>query len=113
MKFMKLTLTLATFALAVASGASHYNLKLDSAQWAGDQQLKAGDYKVALVGDKAVFTSGKTVVEVPATLQKNDKKYSLTSYQATDSKIQEIDLGGTNTKIVFGSAGPAGAAGSK
>jgi hypothetical protein len=113
MKFMKLTLTLATFALAVASAASHYNLTLDSAQWAGDKQLKAGDYKVEVVGDKAVFTSGKTVVEVPATVQKSDRKYSLTSYQASDSKIQEIDLGGTNTKIVFGSTAAAGAAGSK
>lgn len=113
MKLMKLTLTLTTFALAVASAATHYNVKLDSATWAGDKQLKAGVYKVEVVGDKAVFTSGKTVVEVPATLQKNDKKYSLTSYQANDSKIQEIDLGGTNTKIVFGSAPAGGAAPSK
>src|SRR5580693_9121828 len=101
MKFVKLTLMLGTFALAVAS-AAHYNLKLDSAQWAGDKQLKPGDYKLEIVGDKAVFTSGKTVVEVPATVQQNSKKFSLTTYQASDSKIQEIDLGGTTTKIVFG-----------
>jgi hypothetical protein len=113
MKFMKLTLTVATLALAVASAASHYNLKFDSPTWAGGTQLKAGDYKVELVGDKAVFTTGKTTVEVPATVGKNDRKYPATSYQAVDSKIQEIHLGGTNTKIVFGSASGGGATGSK
>ena len=114
MKCTKLTITLAALALAAASAApAHYSLTLSTAQWVGDKQLKPGDYKVEVSGDKAVFKTGKTVVEVPATVQKNDKKYSLTTYQATDSKIQEIDLGGTTTKIVFGSSAPAGGAGSK
>ena len=104
MKFMKLTLTLAAFGLAVASAASHYSLKFDTAIWAGDKQLKPGDYQVELVGDKAVFKTGKTLVEVPATVQKNDTTYSVTSYESKDSKIEEIYLGGTNTRIVFGSA---------
>jgi len=108
MKYMKLTL-LAALALGVASAAT---LQLDNAQWAGDKQLKPGTYKVEVVGDKAVFTSGKTVVEVPATVQTNDKKYSHTSFSAVDSKIFEIDLGGTNTKIVLGPA-PAGTAAGK
>lgn len=102
MRLVQLTLGLATLALAVASAASHYNLKLDTAQWAGDEELKPGDYKVELVGDKAVFTTGKTVVEVPATTQKSEKKFSATTYQASGSRIVEIDLGGTTTKLVFG-----------
>jgi len=107
---MKLTkLTLATLTLSAAFAASsHYGLTLSSPQWVGDKQLKAGDYKVEFAGDKAVFKAGKTVVEVPATLQKSDQKYAHTSYESLDSKMKEIDLGGTNTKIVFGSA-PAGA----
>ncbi|SRR5579871_6438770 len=113
MKFTKLTLTLATFALAVASAASsHYNLRLDSAQWVGDKQLKPGNYKIEVSNDKAVFKTGKTVVEVPATVQQANQKYVRTSYASVNSKITEIDLGGTTTKIVLGSgsAGP-GAAG--
>ena len=104
MKFKKLTLTVATLGLAVASAASHYSLKLSTAIAVGDKQLKPGDYQVELVGDKAVFKNGKTVVEVPATVQKNDTTYSVTSYQSKDSKIEEIDLGGTNTRIVFATA---------
>jgi hypothetical protein len=113
MKFMKLTLTVATLGLAVASAASHYSLKLDAAKWAGDKQLKPGEYKVELVGDKVVFKTGKTVVEVPATVQKNDTTYSITSYESMDSNIEEIYLGGTNTRIVFGSVAAGEAAGGK
>ncbi len=112
MKCTKLTLTLATLALAAASAApSHYNLTLDTAQWVGDKQLKPGDYKVELTGDKAVFKIGKTVVEVPATVQKSDQKYLHTSYASEDSKIKEIDLGGTTTKVVFASGAAGTAAG--
>ncbi len=113
MKFMKLTFALTTLALSIASAASHYNLKLDTPAWAGETQLKAGSYKIEMVGDKAVFTMGKTVVQVPATVAKGEQKYSLTSYQSKDSKIQEIHLGGTNTKLVFGTIVAAGATGSK
>jgi hypothetical protein len=104
MRLVQLTLGIATLALAVASAASHYNLKLDAVQWAGSKELKPGDYKVELTGDKAVFTTGKTVIEVPAVIQKSGKKFSATTYQASGSKIVEIDLGGTNTKLVFGTA---------
>jgi hypothetical protein len=103
------TLTLATLVLAAAaSAATHYTLNLDTPQIAGDKELKPGEYKVEMVGDKAVFKSGKTVVEVPAALQKADKKYALTTYQSIDKKIQEIDLGGTASKIVF--VAPSGSA---
>jgi hypothetical protein len=106
------TLALATLALAAASAASHYTLNLDSTQFAGDKLLKAGEYKVEVAGDKAIFKSGKTVIEVPAALQKGEKKYALTTYQSIDKKIQEIDLGGTSSKIVFG-APASGSAASK
>lgn len=109
MRFMKLTLALGTLALA-ATAASH-SVKLETAKSAGDKQLKPGIYKVEVVGDKAVFTSGKEVVEVPVTVQTAAKKYSLTSVQSLDSKITAIDLGGTTTKIVFGSVPEGSAAG--
>jgi len=108
MKSIK-TLALATLALAAASAASHYTLNLDSTQFAGDKELKAGEYKVEVSGDKAIFKSGKTVIEVPAALQKGDHKYSLTTYQSIDKKIQEIDLGGTTSKIVFGTTASSAA----
>ena len=111
MKRMQLILTLVTLALASANAATHYNLKLATAQWAGDKQLNPGDYKLEIIGDKAVFTTGKSVIEVPAAIQKSDRKFSGTSYHASDSKIVEIDLGGTNTKIVFEPVSSGAAAG--
>ncbi len=105
MKFTKMTLGLATLALGVASAASSYSVKLYDPMWIGSTQLKAGEYKVEMQGDKAVFKIGKSVVEVPATLGKSDRKYGSTSFLSENSKLLEIDLGGTTSKIVF-SAGP-------
>jgi len=113
MKLVKLSLALATFGLAVATAASSYNVTLNSPTWVGETQLKAGEYKVQIVGDKAVFTSGKTTAQAPVTLGTNEKKFSLTSAQVLDSKIKEIDLGGTKTKVLFPAAAMGGASGSK
>jgi len=112
MKLMKMTVGLAALALGVASAASSYTLRLTNSLSIGGTQLKAGDYKVEMQGDKAVFKSGKTMVEVPATLGKSDQKFNFTSFIAQDSKLIEIDLGGTSEKILFGS-GAQMAAGSK
>ena len=93
---------LATLALGVAGAASTYSVKFYQPVTIGTTELKAGDYKVEMQGDKAVFKNGKTSVEVPATLEKSNTKYNFTSFTTADSKVSEIDLGGTNSKIVFG-----------
>jgi hypothetical protein len=113
MKLIKLTLTLATFGLAVATAASSYTVSLNSPTWVGETKLNAGEYKLQIVGDKAIFKSGKTTAESPVTVGTNDKKFSLTSAQVLDSKIKEIDLGGTKTKLLFPAAAMGGASGSK
>jgi hypothetical protein len=113
MKFLKLTLCLATFGLTVATAASSYNIKLNSPAWAGETKLDAGDYKVQIAGGKAVFKSGKNVTEVPVTVGTNALKYAFTSAEVVDSKIKEIDLGGTNTKLTFPAASSAGSSGSR
>jgi len=101
MKFSKFMLTLATFGLGVMSAASSYDVKLYDTVWIGATQLKAGEYKVQMLGDKAVFKSGKSVVEVPATMGTNDQKFNFTSLISVDSKLHEIDLAGTKAKILF------------
>jgi hypothetical protein len=112
MKFTKLMLTLATLGLGVMSAASSYNVKLYDSVWVGSTQLKAGEYKVEMVGDKAVFKTGKSVIEVPATMGTSDSKYNFTSLVSTDSKLHEIDLAGTKSKIMFSADAPS-ASGSK
>jgi hypothetical protein len=111
MNFPKVMFTLTTLALAAASAASVYTVKLYDPVWVGATQLKAGEYTVEMKGDKAVFKSGKTMVEVPATLGTSDKKYGSTTLVSSESKLHEIDLGGTKEKIVFGSEAPSANAG--
>jgi hypothetical protein len=103
MKFTKLMFAVATLGLGVASAASSYSVKFYDSVWVGGTELKAGDYKVEVQGDKAVFKTGKSVIEVPAALAASDKKYEFTSLVSVDKKLHEIDLGGTKSKIVFSS----------
>jgi hypothetical protein len=110
MKLFKLTLSLATLALGVASAASTYKVTIPSDTWAGDTQLKAGNYKVTVEGNQAVFTMGKQTVQVPATTETNTNKFSDTMLESSGTKLSAIDLGGTNTKIVFKSTKSGAAA---
>lgn len=112
MNLVKLTLSFGIFAVAVASAASPYNVALATPTWVGQTQLKAGEYKVELEGDKAVFKSGKKMVaEAPASTEQNPQKYPNTSLVSSGAKLREIHVGGTTVKIVLkDSAGgsPAG-----
>ena len=113
MTFTKLAFGLTTFALAVASAASTHSVTFTSPVWVGGTQLKAGQYTVEVTADKAVFKLGKSVVESPVTLEKADKKFGTTSSVVSDSKVMEIDLGGTTSKLIFAVGAGEGAASGK
>jgi hypothetical protein len=112
MKSIKLAFGLTTFALAMASAASSYSVNFATPVWVGGTKLNAGQYKVEVAGDKATFKSGKNVVELPVTQEKSERKFTLTTTTVSDSKVKEIDLGGSTTKLVFAS-GTEGAASGK
>src|SRR5215472_10424320 len=97
----KSILTLATFALAVASAASSYNVSFVQSVVVNGQTLKPGDYKIQVKGDKATLQRGREVTEVAVKVESNESKYSTTSVRMNGSQIEEIRLGGTNTKLVF------------
>jgi hypothetical protein len=101
MKLFKLSLGLATLALGVASAASTYKVVIPSDTWAGDSQIKAGSYKVTVEGSQAVFTMGKDSVKVAASVEKGAGKFGDTMLESSGGKLQAIDVGGTDTKIVF------------
>jgi hypothetical protein len=94
----------AVAALAVAS-AKTYNVKLYQTAYVSGTELKAGEYKVDVQDNKAVITSGKTVVEAAVKAETNGTKYGTTvvrmAAEGGKMKIQEIRLGGTNTRLVF------------
>ena len=104
---IKLGVLFTVIGLSLASGAKSYEISLASASKAGSLDLQAGDYKVAVTGTKVTFVSIKTgkSVETDATVQAAPKKFNLTLVDAEtvsgSSKIHEIDLGGTTTKVLF------------
>jgi len=92
--------------LSIAS-AKTYEITLDSAVKAGSVELKAGKYNLALMEDSKIrFTSANgQSVETSAKLSTVDKKFPSTQIDLKQlngvSQINEIDLGGTKTKIQF------------
>jgi len=113
MTFTKLAFGLTTFALAIASAASTHNVTFTAPVWVNGTQLKAGSYTVEVAADKAIFKMGKSVVESPVTTEKSDKKFGVTSSVVNDSRVKEIDLGGTTTKLIFAGEAGTGAASGK
>lgn len=104
MKAMKFIFVFAALALGAANAASGHSVDLKKPVTVGTAQLQPGSYKVEMQGDKAVFKSGKNVVEVPATLGKSDRKFGTNGIVTIGSQLVEIDLGGTSDKIVFSPA---------
>lgn len=67
--------------------------------------LKAGDYRL-LVGDgKVTFNIEKQSFEIPAKIETNSRKFDVNQveYDSTvvPTKVTEISLGGTKTRLIF------------
>jgi|SRR5678816_4073330 hypothetical protein len=104
---------LATAALALSTlmagtaPTRGYNINLSTNVKAGSLELKAGRYRLVLQGNTATFTeAGKSKgVTTPVKLQEGDKKFEdtriITSKDGATDKIDEIDLGGSKTKLTF------------
>ena len=91
----------ASVALAVASAASSYHVTFYQPVMINGSELKAGDYKVELKDKTAEITQGKMVTEAPVTVENDSQKYQRTAVRLNGSKVEEIRIGGTNTRIVF------------
>ena len=101
----KSILAFATFALAVASAASTYTVTFFQPVVINGQNLKPGDYKVQLDGDKVSIKQGKSVTEAPVKVENSDNKFVTTSVRLNGSQVEEIRLGGTHTRLVFEKTG--------
>jgi hypothetical protein len=91
--------------VSVAYAASSYHVTLYKATTINGTQLKAGDVKLELQGDKVVIKQGKTSVESTVTVENGSHKFDASSVgyvgESLNNEIQEIRLGGTTTKLVF------------
>jgi hypothetical protein len=97
-----LVLCLATVAIALAGT---HRITLFQNSRINGTELKAGEYKMEVLGDKIVLQSGKTKVEAPAKMETSDTKYSTNSIRYKNEggkfEILEIHVGGTKTKVVL------------
>jgi hypothetical protein len=100
----RLLFSFALAGLAVASARS-YTVNLYQPAMVGGTQLKAGEYRVEVVDQKAVFRNGRIESQSPVKVETNGVKYGSTTVRFSngDGKmhVQEIHLGGTMTKLVF------------
>jgi|SRR5450432_1251721 len=101
----KVLLSFGLIALAAVAGARSYTVSLFLPTMIGSESFAPGDYKVAVVDQKAVIRNGKLHGEFPVKVEENGARYGATSvrYSNSDGKmhVQEIHLGGTSTKLVF------------
>ena len=102
---MKKTLLLSFVALATtgfaASNAFRVNVLQDSV--IEGKSVKAGEYKVSVENGNAVFKQGRESIEVPAREETETNKIASTVLVYTDgTKLQEVRVGGTHTKLIFG-----------
>jgi hypothetical protein len=103
---LKLAIAFAVLGMSFASAKS-FQITLNAPTQAGTLDLQPGQYDVSLSGTTVKFTqvnSGKSVA-TNATVENAEKKFQNTTVDSTDvsgkTKIQEIDLAGTVTKVKF------------
>jgi hypothetical protein len=104
----KMLLTVMAFGATLASARS-YEIILDNPSMAGNVELKPGKYNLSVMpdGSQVRFTemdTGKSF-EANAKIENADQKFSQTRVDTKDvngeAQIQEIDLGGTRTRVQF------------
>src|SRR6476659_5044245 len=106
MKKFVLVAALAVSSLTIVS-AKTYDIVLSNPTKVGSVQLKPGQYKLKVDGANAIFTdlnSSKSFT-TPVKVETGDKKFDDTRVQSTKDtdgdRINEIDLGGSKTKLGF------------
>lgn len=105
----RIALAFLTAGVMTMSAAGTYRVSLHQDATIAGKQVKAGDYKIEVKDNNtAVLKQGKNIVEVPVKTETSESKFSSTQVQYTDgNNLQEIRVGGTKTKLVFGGADKA------
>jgi hypothetical protein len=99
---MKKLMTIAFGLSCLAISAFGASLTVTSPISAGGTQLKPGDYKFEMQGDKVVIKEGKSIIaEIAAATETAANKYRDTIYESKEGKITAIRVGGTTTRIVL------------
>jgi hypothetical protein len=93
--------------LAFAGGRT-YTVSLFEKAMFGNTELTPGQYKVEVNDQKATIRQGKTQLESPVKVEENASKFDTTTvrynHDGGKTRIEEIRLGGTKTKLLFTTA---------
>jgi hypothetical protein len=106
----KLVVRLGVLALVVASAASGGRpLTVREPLVINGTELKPGDYRVEVNGNSATFRGDKQTLETSVNVEETPAKIPTTTvrYNTSDGKhrVEEIRLGGTKMKLLFGESG--------
>jgi hypothetical protein len=108
----KLLLAIAVFGLAAMGAPKSYTFTLYQTATVGNMELKPGSYKLDLAEQKAVIHNGRQTSEVPVKVETSDWKFAETAVGINQengkSRVREIRLGGTKTKLVLEESSGAG-----
>src|SRR5271155_4860642 len=102
----KVLLILCTLTLPAANAAdNNFRFSLHQRATLNGTQLQPGDYRLQVDGDKATLRMGKSVIEVLVKVESAEHKFKDTMVGLEgpndNLRISEIDIGGSNTRIVF------------
>jgi hypothetical protein len=92
--------------LSIASAKS-YDIIISTTVKAGAVQLKPGEYRLKVDGGNATFVDLNTdkSYTTPVKVETADKKFDQTKVDTTKDgdamKLQDIELGGSNTRLEF------------
>ena len=102
----KVLLATVFFGATAAIAASNYRVELYKPISVNGTDLKAGECKLEVVDNKAIFKQGKKTVEIPVRIEEGTQKFLSTTVRMNEDSNQpeEIRLAGTTTKLMFGDA---------
>jgi hypothetical protein len=90
---------------AIYGASDNYRFSLLHKATLSGNQLSPGDYRILVDGAKGTVKVGKTMIEVPVKVETADHKFRDTSVSmegpAGNLKINEIDIGGSTTRIII------------
>lgn len=108
----KFVFAFATLALAAASAGNRHKLNLYQPAEVNGQVLKPGEYTLEVKDNHAVIKGGRQTVEAEVRVENEAKKFDGNVVRFSDAgpnaHIEEIRIGGTTTKVVFGKGQAAG-----
>ena len=101
-KLLVLTLMLALVALAASNV---FKVTFEAPAWVGPTEIKAGDYKLEIEGDKVLLITGKKEIPLPARVEVAPVDYKrtlvVTMPLGSKAQLKQIEIAKTRHRVVI------------